>query len=173
MTVPLSQKSFRPVKFRFKPKIDPLVLNDTNETHCVVNVCIHDNCATERETCIIRIPIMNGNFVLVKPPRKKDNETKFISHKCHNHHEIHSHAPCHDKMWNLAYTPAQLEGEALLIITLNLKSKKPVSISLLYVNNISLNTQVDLRTDVTLGCEGIIIEDDAQQTLLLSKVMFV
>ena len=31
--------------------------------------------------------------------------------------------------------------------------------------------QVDLQTNVSLSCEGIIIEDEAQKILLLSKVI--
>ena len=119
---------------------------DAEEARCVVNVCLKHNCMVGmKETCILRIPMKNGSFVPVKPAKKKDNQTKYISHGCHEHHtnEIHSPAPCHDKMWNLVYTSAQLEGEALLAIALNLKPNNQVSKFCMYVTlvmSLYLNT---------------------------------
>jgi len=107
-------------------------LSDTKEAQCVVDVCTNNSCITgKRKTCVIKMPLTNGNFVNMKAPRKKvRNETKFISHRCHHYYsknEMHPLATCHDKMWNLVYTSAQLEGEALLKITLNLKPNNQVS----------------------------------------------
>lgn len=119
--------------------VDPLTINDTEEAQCLIHVCSYNNCTNERwKTCTLKIPITAGKFVIVKPPRKKvKNETKFISHRCHNHHSIHSLAPCHNEMWNLLYTPAQLEGEALLMITLNMKPNNQVSsFIIIYVTDI-------------------------------------
>ena len=73
------------------------------------------------------MPMNNGEFVPVRPAKKKDNETKLIPHKCHDQHLSQSVAPCHDKMWNLVYTSAQLEGEALLEIKINLKPNYEVN----------------------------------------------
>lgn len=102
---------------------------EPDEAQCVINICPQHDCTVGvKETCIIRMPMKDGGFVIVKPAKKKDNETKYIAHKCHDEHGIHSPAPCHDKMWNLVYTSAQLEGEALLIIRLNIKPNNQVSI---------------------------------------------
>ena len=110
-------------KFKFGPKIHPSMINDTNETYCVVEMCMDGDCTTEKkETCVIRLPINNGNFVV----RIKDEGIKIKSHRCHDQQETSSHVPCHDKMWNLVYTPAQLEGEALLVIILKLKPNNQV-----------------------------------------------
>ena len=111
---------------------------EPKESQCVIDVCPHHDCTVGvKETCIFRIPMKDGGFVIMKPAKKKDNETKYISHRCHDKHlktEIHSPAPCHDKMWNLVYTSAQLEGEALLTITLNLKPNDQVNN---FVSNLS------------------------------------
>ena len=111
------------------PNTDTIMdAEEPDEAQCVINICPHHDCTLGmNNTCIIRMPMKDGGFVIVKPARKKDNETKYISHKCHDEHDIHSPAPCHDKMWNLVYTSAQLEGEALLTITLNLKPNNQVS----------------------------------------------
>ena len=82
-----------------------------------------------KETCILIIPMNDYGFVPVRPFKKKDNETTFIPHACDGRRfdkKIHSHAPCHDKMWNLGYTSEQLEGEALLTVTLNLRPNSQV-----------------------------------------------
>lgn len=104
----------------------------------MINICHHGDCTIgKKEICILKIPIKNRGFVLVKLPRwKTENTTK--SRKCHDQHsksEMQSFAPCHDKMWNLVYTSAQLEGEALLIVTLNLKPNNKVTKLLITVHN--------------------------------------
>lgn len=125
------------------PKIEDQNIG-TNETHCVIDVCTYGDCDTgEKETCIIKIAFnKKGKFAIALPPRKKHNVTKFTLHKCHDRHsdnEIQSHTPCNDRLWDLVYTSAQLEGEALLIITLKLKSNKQVSDCHYYVTDIRLN----------------------------------
>ena len=96
----------------------------------MINICPLHNCtAMNKKTCILRMPMNDEGFVPVRPYKKKDNETTFIPHACDHHRfgrKMHSHAPCHDKMWNLVYTPQQLEGEVLLTVTLNLRPNNQV-----------------------------------------------
>lgn len=89
----------------------------------MVEVCIYGDCTTGRKkTCVIKLPISNGKFALMP----KDKGIEITSHRCQDHQETSSHTPCHDKIWNLDYTPAQLEGEALLVVRLKLKPNKQV-----------------------------------------------
>ena len=111
-------------RFKFSPRINRGMINVTSETQCMVEVCFHGECSTgKKKFCIIKILVSNGQFAIAL--KAKREEDKFTTHRCQDRLKIPSHIPCHDKTWNLDYTPAQLEGEALLVITL--KSSRQVS----------------------------------------------
>jgi len=102
----------RPASFKLQP-IKSIHL--WKEAVCFVEIL--DKNYARLMACGIKTPMENGEFVMVK----KNN--KIVAHSCHSNVTDAPPAPCHDNMWKLVYTNLQLEGEALLMIMLDVKNK--------------------------------------------------
>ena len=110
------QKSIRPVSFKLRP-IKRILKR--KEAVCVVEIFDKNN--TRLTACAMITPMDNGEFVMIE--KKKNNRNKKVVHTCPRNDTDYPPALCHNSMWELVYTNLQLEGEALLMIMLDVKNK--------------------------------------------------
>ena len=84
---------------------------------------IKDQSDVSLTSCTIQTPMENGEFVMIETKKSNRSKYKEVAHKCHSNNTDNPSVPCHDGLWELAYTEAQLEGEALLVVMLDVKNK--------------------------------------------------
>ena len=156
----------RPVTFKLRPIKSVF---EEKKTICFVEII--DRNDTILKVCGVIIPMDTGEFVMIETKQSNRNKNKVKQHRCHRNDTDEPPGPCHDSLWELVYTKEQLEGEALLVIMLDVKNKVCIDCFIRNVYNlIGTNLQADLRTHVTVTCEGIMIEDVNEKIMMISAV---
>jgi len=108
----------RPVSFKLRP-IKRILRR--KEAVCVVE--IFDKNDTRLTVCAVKTPMEdNGEFVMIEKKKINRNKNK-VAHTCPRNYTDYPPTSCHNSMWELVYTNLQLEGEALLMIMLDVKNK--------------------------------------------------